>query len=149
MDRFAQALEAASLTTSSKGYAAFQQGWNAAHTETAILKKPRNPHGANTPGFAMWWKGYNAYNAGVEEVLETIVERRTEWAWQPFGPDPDPRSSLSFVTPGSHSRGFPIIKVSGKDKDHIRAGGVYAFRYRSTEYVLEGAELREVAHERA
>lgn len=31
-----------------------------------------------------------------------------EWSWQPWGPDESP---LSFTLPGSHYRGFPVVKV--------------------------------------
>lgn len=33
-------------------------------------------------------------------------ENETEWAWQPFGPS---ESLDSFMLPGSHYRGFPVI----------------------------------------
>ena len=54
------------------------------------------------------------------------------WAWQPFGPG----GVDCFVLPGSHYRGFPVIKVCDAVKERFQAGETVSVRYRGHLYTL-------------
>lgn len=41
----------------------------------------------------------------------------TAWAWQPFGPG----ETRTFMAPGSHYRGFPVLWVCQKHKQRLQA----------------------------
>jgi len=66
---------------------------------------------------------------------EVCKQSEAEWAWQPFGPDENPRT---FTTLGSHYRGFPVLaicnhceyKISNKFEHDTH------FTYKSRCYVL-------------
>lgn len=45
--------------------------------------------------------------------------RDAEWSWQPFGPG---ETSNLFATPGSHYRGFPVVKVCDDCKRNYQSG---------------------------
>lgn len=55
------------------------------------------------------------------------------WAWQPFGPDDD--IEQSFVLPGSHYRGFPVIKLCTSCKYAVQHEHKLSFSYRGNTYM--------------
>ncbi len=54
------------------------------------------------------------------------------WSWQPFGPS----EGGSFVAPGSHYRGFPVVKVCGECKDKAQKRKQVNFSYQGTLYTF-------------
>lgn len=61
-------------------------------------------------------------------------KQEASWSWQPFGPGED--SNTAFVLPGSHYRGFPVIKVCSACKDAFTSGSSeVSFVYKSVRYV--------------
>ena len=65
------------------------------------------------------------------------------WAWQPFGPGEDIRTM--FMVPGSHYRGFPIIKVCDSCKNDFEHGDfAVRFEYKGHKYIGENHQVREV-----
>lgn len=68
------------------------------------------------------------------------MAKQYDWAWQPFGPD---HSILSFAFPGSHYRGFPVIKISDEERQIIRSGKPFNFRYRGVRYIVANGNVRQ------
>ena len=64
-----------------------------------------------------------------------VCRQPHHWAWQPFGPGESPRS---FMTPGSHYRGFPVLMVCEECRKRIKAGQETAFVYKKVPYVYTG-----------
>ncbi len=58
------------------------------------------------------------------------------WAWQPFGPDPDPVGTFAGL--GNHYRGFPVIKVCELCRIEIRKDGTHVeFDHKGTHYIMD------------
>ncbi len=55
------------------------------------------------------------------------------WSWQPFGPDED--IEQSFTLPGSHYRGFPVIKLCASCKHAVQYEHKLSFSYRGNTYM--------------
>lgn len=64
-----------------------------------------------------------------------LKDHEAEWAWQPFGPDPDPLGT--FAELGWHYRGFPVIKISDEAKRRIQAGECLHFVYHGQIYATK------------
>lgn len=70
-----------------------------------------------------------------------ICGARSDWSWQPFGPDAEaPRAG--FTAPGWHYRGFPIVPVCESCKRDIEHDMPVAFTLKGWRYVVEGDEVR-------
>ena len=72
-----------------------------------------------------------------------------DWAWQPFGPSEDYNC---FTTPGSHYRGFPVLKLCDEHKTAIQAtltnpdadiADIIVFNQRHVGYILEHGKIQE------
>lgn len=59
-------------------------------------------------------------------------EQEAEWSWQPFGPGIGTEGV--FTLPGSHYRGYPVIKICSECKAIIQHGTAVHFTYKSTRY---------------
>lgn len=59
------------------------------------------------------------------------------WAWQPLGPDQDVKKA--FVLLGSHTRGFPVVKVGDACKKSIQAGVETTYTYKHRQYTANQA----------
>jgi len=57
-----------------------------------------------------------------------------QWSWQPFGPDAE--AQTAFALPGSHYRGFPVIKVGDHCKLKIGQLQEVHFSYRGNLYTF-------------
>src|SRR2546421_291439 len=72
---------------------------------------------------------------GEAMKCQACHERETQWAWQPFGPDETPES---FQLLGSHSRGFPIVKVCSACKSAFQTGDfVVRFTYKGHRFLAQ------------
>ena len=60
------------------------------------------------------------------------------WSWQPFGPG----ATLTFVTPGSHYRGFAVVKVCDDCKRRLEAGETVEFAHKSHTYRFDGSNVQ-------
>jgi hypothetical protein len=58
-----------------------------------------------------------------------------EWSWQPWGPG---NERDTFTLPGSHYRGFPVVKVCSECKEQIRQGKSITVSYRGREVCVNG-----------
>lgn len=59
--------------------------------------------------------------------------QEVEWSWQPFGPGIG--TEVVFTLPGSHYRGYPVIKVCSDCKAIIQHGTAPVhFTYKGTRY---------------
>lgn len=67
-------------------------------------------------------------------------ENEATWAWQPFGPNDTPDS---FTLPGSHYRGFAVVKVCDSCKVEIQDRKSLYFSYKRRRYNLWRGEIRE------
>jgi len=61
------------------------------------------------------------------------------WAWQPFGPDD---SVKSFMFPGEHYRGFPVIMICDHCKEEIERRGHFIFAYKGEHYMAYPTQNR-------
>jgi hypothetical protein len=59
-------------------------------------------------------------------------EKQAEWSWQPWGPDEDHKQA--FMLPGSHYRGFSVVKVCDCCKERIQNGEAVEVKYRGKAY---------------
>ena len=64
---------------------------------------------------------------------------KSEWSWQPFGPDESP---LSFTTPGSHYRGFTVVKICDACKQNLESGKPVEFIHKNEHYTYDGASVQ-------
>lgn len=61
-----------------------------------------------------------------------VCKQEAEWAWQPFGPSDDTRTS--FTSLGWHYRGFPVVKTCDECKKKFEQGETLTFTYKKVEY---------------
>lgn len=64
--------------------------------------------------------------------------QEAEFAWQPFGPEPNCRDKGAFTALGSHYRGFPVVKVCWDCKGRAQNGETVLFTYKKQVYHLIG-----------
>jgi hypothetical protein len=60
-----------------------------------------------------------------------------EWSWQPMGPGSD---NDTFTLPGSHYRGFAVIKVCAACKEQIQQGQPVTVIYKGHEVYVNQAK---------
>lgn len=60
------------------------------------------------------------------------------YAFQPFGPDQQPHKNMT--EPGSHYRGFPVIKICPECHDRIRRGASAEFTYKKVRYITASGD---------
>lgn len=70
-------------------------------------------------------------------------ERGTEaqHAWQPLGPG---EKVTSFMTLGSHYRGFPVVKICGACKVRIETGQPVYFTVRKVTMICEDGKATQL-----
>lgn len=69
-------------------------------------------------------------------------EQEAEWAWQPFGPG---ETANEYALPGSHTRGFPVVKVCDSCKRAFQTGDFpVRFEYKGFKYVAKDHNVSEV-----
>jgi hypothetical protein len=74
---------------------------------------------------------------------QSCHKEEVSWSWQPFGPGED--AQTAFVLPGSHYRGFPVIKLCLGCKSAFESGDFpVPFTYKGFNYVGENHTVREV-----
>lgn len=60
------------------------------------------------------------------------------WSWQPFGPD---ALGTTFTTPGSHYRGFPVVKVCESCKEAVLQNHPVNFSYQGNLYAYHNGVI--------
>ncbi len=65
-----------------------------------------------------------------------------EIAWQPFGPADNCRDDESFMAPGFHYRGFPVLRVCDDCRGQLGNGEWLSFTYKGKQWHVEGETLR-------
>ena len=61
--------------------------------------------------------------------------KEAEWAWQPWGPG---KENDTFTLPGSHYRGFPIVKICTDCKERIQKGAAVTVIYKGNTMRVNG-----------
>jgi hypothetical protein len=70
-------------------------------------------------------------------------EEEASWSWQPFGPGEN--ANTTFVLPGNHYRGFPVIKVGVVCKSAVETGDFpVQFTYKKFHYVYQDGRVSEI-----
>jgi hypothetical protein len=59
-------------------------------------------------------------------------EQMIQWAWQPLGPGKD---NDTFMLPGHHYRGFPVLGICDSCKQNIARGGEVKYTYKGQQYI--------------
>ncbi len=68
-------------------------------------------------------------------------EKIGEFAWQPFGPADSCRDDDAFMAPGSHYRGFPVLKICWNCKGELQNGENVSFTYQKMNFEARGEGL--------
>lgn len=69
-------------------------------------------------------------------------DEEASWAWQPFGPGETPNE---YALLGSHTRGFPVIKVGDVCKNAFQTADFEVqFEYKGHHYIGKNHEVKEV-----
>ncbi len=73
---------------------------------------------------------------------QVCARNDVEWSWQPAGPGEDARC---FTLPGSHYRGFPVVKVCDHCKQRIEYGKTLLhFMYKDQTYRYYDGQIEKV-----
>lgn len=65
------------------------------------------------------------------------------WSWQPFGPG---ENANTFILPGDHHRGFPVVKVCTVCKNTFTSGSEVSFLYKRVRFVGKDHKVEEMIY---
>lgn len=69
-------------------------------------------------------------------------EEQAAWSWQPFGPGETPNE---YALIGSHTRGFPVIKVGDVCKNAFQTGDFEVkFSYEGCHFIGKNHQVKEI-----